>query len=180
MSHDDYESERYRVERVLEILEHAVGRLETRAYIPLSLLRDAVTFLRATEDAAYEAAQGGEEEPALFACIEQHVAARAPLNAMQEALTALERGDASAASRLAGAARQYTQLRREHMRVDDRLFASNLSRPRRAHGSAPEEPVESPATRQIYDRLVEASGILDIGAPPAFPGKTRTRPLGAK
>ena len=33
MSHDTFESERYRVERVLEILEHAVNRLGARAHV---------------------------------------------------------------------------------------------------------------------------------------------------
>ena len=52
MSPDNFESERERSERVLEILEHAVARLDARAHVSLNLLKDAVTFLRRAEEAA--------------------------------------------------------------------------------------------------------------------------------
>ena len=65
MSHDTFESERYRVERVLEILEHAVDWLGARVHVSVSLLKDAVAFLRGAEEAAYEAAQEDDSEPTL-------------------------------------------------------------------------------------------------------------------
>jgi hemerythrin-like domain-containing protein len=142
------------------------------------VLRDAVELIRASEDAAHEAVQVSEGVPPLSACVEQHIAARPRLKAMQEALRALERGDAAAGFRFARSAREYVQLRREDLRLDDRLFASA---PRHANEKpSPLESVESAATRQVYDRLVEASAILDIGAPTAFPTATRTRRFGAK
>jgi hypothetical protein len=169
MSHDDFESERYRVERVLEILEHAAGRLDLRAHVPLRVLVDAVAFVEASEETAYEAAQADDSEPALSACLEQHMAARRPLAAMRAALQSLERGDASAANSFARSAREYVDLRRAHLRLDDRLFA-RAPKPRRAPGeSTPIESVESAETRRLYGRLVETAAILDIGASSAFP-----------
>lgn len=168
MSHDDFQDERFRVERVLDILEHSAQRLEQRAYIPASVLRDAVAFLRATEDAAYDAARSSEDEPPLSACIEQHIAARKPLTGMEDALAALERGEASATASFVKHAREYIDLRREHLRLDDRLFGSaRHTTEDRGKGTA--ESVESAATLRRYDRLIEASAIINIGAPTAFP-----------
>ena len=123
MSHDTFESERYRVERVLEILEHAVNRLGARAHLSVSFLKDAVAFLRRAEEGAYEASQEDDSEPILKACLEYYTAARRALAAMQKALRDLELGDATAATRFARSAREYIFLRRQHLRLDDRLFA---------------------------------------------------------
>ncbi|HET7220560.1 MAG TPA: hypothetical protein VFJ02_21050 [Vicinamibacterales bacterium] len=170
MSHDDFETERSRVERVLEILERIAARLEAGAAVPLPVVGDAVEFIRATEDAAYEAACSTEgDEPPLSACVEQHIAARVPLTAMQEARVALHHGDAAAGSAFARAAREYVRLRREHLRIDDRLFASA---PRHEREAEPEESVESAATRRVYDRLIGAATALEAAAPAA--GVSRT------
>jgi hemerythrin-like domain-containing protein len=176
MSHDDFESECYRVERVLELLKHAADRLDVRAHVPLTVLQDAIAFVDATEEIAYEAAQADDSEPALSACLEQHMAARRPLVAMRDALRSLEHGDASAAARFARSAREYVELRRAHLRLDDRLFARASNR-RRALDELPTpvDSVEGAATRRLYDRLVEAAAILDIGAPTAFPRRPTRR-----
>ena len=54
MSPDDFESERYRMERVIDILEHAVTGLEHGEHVPVPLLRDALTFIHTSEENAYE------------------------------------------------------------------------------------------------------------------------------
>jgi hemerythrin-like domain-containing protein len=156
MYHEDhFEGERHRVERVLEILERAASRLDARGHVPLELLNDAVEFVRASEEAAYEDSQAGEEEPALSACVKQHTEARAPVQGMQHALHALERGETAAAARFAQFAREYIRLRRDHMRLDDRLFSHPV--PVRHVG---DDTVESPATRRVYQRLIESSSAL--------------------
>ena len=89
---------------------------------------------------------------------------------MEEALGDLQLGDATAAARFARSAREYTFLRRDHLRLDDRLFARAQIRGRALDGSRePVESVEPAATRRLYDRLVEAAAILDVGVPSAFP-----------
>jgi hemerythrin-like domain-containing protein len=178
MSHDDFEDERYRVEQVLGILQHAADRLELRARVPLTVLKDAVTFVQGSEDVAYEAAEADDSEPALSACLEQHTAARRPLAGMRKALTSLEHGDASAAAQFAKSAREYVDLRRAHLRLDDRLFA-RAPHPRTVERGAQIESDESADTTRLYDRLAEAAAILDIGAPTAFP-RAHTRRLGLR
>jgi hemerythrin-like domain-containing protein len=165
MLHDEFESERFRVERVLEIVEHAGERIDARAYVPVSLLKDAVEFIRVAEDAAYEASQTSAGAPPLSACIEQHIAAREPLRGMQAAVRAMGRREAVAGVWFARMAREYVRLRRDHMRADDRLFAAT-ARPHE-HEPAPTwfESVESARIRQIYDRLVEESTMLEIATP---------------
>ena len=165
MSHDTFESERFRVERVLDILEHTVQRLDGHAHVPVTLLRDALTFISRSEASAYEAAQLDDSEPALSACLEQYALAKRPLTAMTDALRALERSDLGAAARFARAAREYIDLRREHLRIDDRLFA----RLPRGASATPCECVEDSETRRLYDRLVESAAILDIGVSTAYP-----------
>jgi len=164
MSHDDFENERYKVEHVLQILDDAAGRLQLRANVPLVVLHDALEFLAAIEDTSYEAALADEDSPELTACLLQHAAVRRPLAVMHEALASLQLGEASAADRFARAARDYVRLRREHVRIDDRLFASARKAFPKSHAvSAPIEITETAALRRLYYRLVEAAGILDIG-----------------
>ena len=169
MSHDDFESERDRVERVIEILEHAAAQLEAGGHVPQSVLNDAVAYINRSEEAAYEAMLD-EDEPALSRCLEQHTAVSRPLATMQDALAARAIGDATAAVRFAGAVADYAKLRREHLAVDDRLFA-RASRlvPATEPALTPIDLVESPDTRRLYDRVVEAGALLEMGVSTAFP-----------
>lgn len=158
--HDHFKSERQRVERVLQILEDLAARLEAHGSAPFSLLGDVVEFVRATEAAAYEASQNEEEGPTLSACVEQHIAARIPVNGMQEALLSMRRGEPTAAPRFAEFARKYASLRRDHMRFDDRLFASDGVPPKAPDTAGTEENPESPTTQRIYERLIKSSRAL--------------------
>lgn len=158
--HDHFENERYRVERVLQVLEDAAARLEARASVPLTLLDDVVAFLRATEEAAYEATEDADGDLPLSACVEQHIAARAPVNGMQDAVRSMRDGDTTAARRFAEFARNYSRLRREHMRADDRLFAGAANPPKAPGTRVSEENPESPATQLLYERVVASSTAL--------------------
>jgi hypothetical protein len=179
MSPDDFESERYRMGRVVEILEHAVRRLEDGGQVPLSLLRDAVTFIRTSEENAYEAARTDDSEPALSACIEHHFAARRPLSAMAESLKDLESGNAAGIARFARAARDYADLRRRHLDLDDALFARGHQQPAvRDEPNSPAVLVETADIRRIYDGLVEVAALLALDVPTAHSrgGSTRSSP----
>jgi hypothetical protein len=156
MSPDVFETKRCRVDHVLQLLDDAAVRLRSRSHVSLVLLNDAVEFLTASENAALDDAQTDDDRPPLSACLEQHWAARLRLTAMQEALLSLNLGDASAASRFADVAREYVQLRREHMRLDDRLFASALKAfPKSMAAAVPSDAYESVTMRRLYERLVE-------------------------
>ena len=169
MARDNFESERYRVERVIDILEHAATRLDAGGDVPLTVLTDAVAFINRSEEAAYEAMLD-EDEPALSRCLEQQTAVSRPLAVMQEALTALAGGVTGSTGRFARAVAAYVALRREHLAADDRLFAM-ASRPVAAveQPGMPIELVESDDTRRLYDRVVEAGALLDMGVSTAFP-----------
>jgi hemerythrin-like domain-containing protein len=163
MPHDDFGTERYRLERVLDILEGAADRLNVRAHVPPSLLRDAVEFLGATENTAYGDTEESESDLPLSACVQQHVAARVPLEAMERSLAAVERGQTQATAAFVRAARKYIQLRRDHLRADDQLFAGSAAP---AKADAPGvEAVETASARRSYQRLIEESATLDIGRP---------------
>jgi hemerythrin-like domain-containing protein len=169
MSHDNFDSERDRVERVIEILEHAAAHLEAGGDVPQSVLDDAVAYINRSEEAAYESMLD-EDEPALSRCLEQHTAVSRPLAIMQDALAARAAGDATAAVRFAGAVAEYVKLRREHLAADDRLFArASRSAPVTETELTPIELVESSDTRRLYDRVVEAGALLEMGVPTAFP-----------
>jgi len=162
MSHDDFGTERYRLERVLDILENAADRLNVGAHVPPSLLRDAVEFIRATENTAYSDTEESESDLPLSACVQQHVAARAPLDAMARSLAAVGDGQAQATA-FVRAARKYIQLRRDHLRADDQPFAGSAVA---VTADAPGvEAVETAAARRCYQRLIEESATLDIGRP---------------
>jgi hemerythrin-like domain-containing protein len=165
MPYDDFESERYRVERVIEILERAATQLEAGAHIPLSVLTDAVAFINRSEEAAYEAMLD-EDEPVISRCMEQHMVVSRPLATMREALAALIGGDAAAIVPFVRAVAEYVKLRREHLAVDDRLFARvSRAAPAVEKPGTPIELVENPDMRRLYDRVVEAGSLLEVSAP---------------
>lgn len=165
MPYDDFESERYRVERVIEILERAATQLEAGGRVPPGVLTDAVAFITRSEATAYEAMLD-EDEPALSRCLEQHMVVSRPLATMREALAALVGGDAAAIVPFVRAVAEYVKLRREHLAVDDRLFArASRAVPAVAEPRTPIEFVESPDTRRLYDRVVEAGSLLEVSAP---------------
>jgi hemerythrin-like domain-containing protein len=158
MPHDDFVGERYRLERVLEILESLASRLESRAHVPHALVRDTVAFIKATEAAEYGAVEESLVDPLLSACIRLHLDARHPLEAMERALPGVEGLDAAATAEFVRAARRYVQMRRDHLRADDQLFSSRF----RSSSSPPAQITRDEAERlRRYERLVEEAAALD-------------------
>ena len=161
MLRDDYSTERYRLRRVLDILEDTTNRISVRAHVPPSLMRNVVGFIRATENNAYSDTEETESDPPLSACVRQHIAARAPLEAMERSLAALELGETRATAEFVRAARTYIQLRREHLRADDQLFATSAQ----LVVSTPPgvDAVETASARRCYERLIGAAAEFDVG-----------------
>ena len=123
MTPDAFSTERHRIEQMLNLLERSTDRLLAGLPIALSELRQGVESLRTTEEAGYDEALKADGSPVLARCIEEHVAARAPLAGMERALNALAAGDRSAAGAFAESARNYIKLWREHVEADDRLLS---------------------------------------------------------
>lgn len=161
MSWDHFAGKRQRLERVLSILEAIAGRLEAGGVLPLRLVEDACEFVRASEEEGYEASQSSDGQPPLSTCVEQHIAARIPIRGMQQALSGLEWGEASAGDRFARYAREYVGLRRAHLRHDDRLI--RRARVEETAGGAADRTAESPAAQRVYDRLLESAASLTLG-----------------
>ena len=130
----------------------------------MSLLRDAVAFLRGAEETAYEAARADDSEPTLSACLEYFAAVRRPLAAMQEALRDLELGDATAATRFARSAREYVFLRRgrwiEPGRRDEVLASEGFAA---AHGLNPGDHVPA-----VINGRLRRLRIVGIALSPEF------------
>jgi hemerythrin-like domain-containing protein len=123
MRHEDlFKDERARIERALEALEGIAAHVEAGEPLP-SAAATTVALLNETEEAEYDASQISEGEPVLSVCVAEHEAARVLLRRLRLALEARERGDTTAGAAFVRNARDYVQLRREHMSRDDKLFA---------------------------------------------------------
>jgi hypothetical protein len=93
---------------------------------------------------------------------------------MRKALAALADGDTTAVGRFSRAVAEYVKLRSEHLAVDDRLFAKAVwSAPPVDLASTPLALAESPDTRQLYDRVVDAGKLLDQGVSTGRPPEPR-------
>lgn len=123
MRHEDlFKDERAKIERTLETLERIAAQIEAGEPLP-PLAAATVALLNKTEETEYDTSQNNEDQPVLTVCVAEHEAARVPLRKLRLALDALERGDRPAGQVFVQNAREYVQLRREHMKRDDRLFA---------------------------------------------------------
>ena len=123
MRHEDlFKDERAKIERALETLERIAAQVDAGEPIPAEAAATIAT-LDETEEAEYDASQNYEDRPVLTVCVAEHEAARVLLRQLRRTLDARERGDAAAGPAFVQIARDYVQLRREHMTRDDRLFA---------------------------------------------------------
>jgi hypothetical protein len=123
MRHEDlFKDERAKIERALEALDRIAAQVEAGEPVPAEAAA-TVALLDETEEAEYDASQNYEDRPVLTVCVAEHEAARVLLRKLRQALDAMERGDRSAGPVIAQLARDYVQLRREHMSRDDKLFA---------------------------------------------------------
>lgn len=123
MRHEDlFKDERAKIERALEALDRIAAQVEAGEPVPAEAAA-TVALLNQTEEAEYDASQNHEDRPVLTVCVAEHEAAWVLLRQLRRALDARERGDPAAGPMFAQNARDYAQLRREHMKRDDRLFA---------------------------------------------------------
>jgi hemerythrin-like domain-containing protein len=123
MRHEDlFTDERAKIEQALDTLDRIAARIDAGEPPPAQTAA-TVARLNESEEAAYDASEISAGEPVLTLCAAEHEAARILLRKLKLALAARERGDTAAGRVFAQNARDYVQLRREHMKRDDRLFA---------------------------------------------------------
>ena len=124
------------VERMLNIVEAAVTRLDAGRAVPPDLFPSAVDFFRGFTDGCHHA----KEEEKLFPALEQHGVlrsggpigvllaeheqGRAYVRAMAEAAARYAKGDQSATATLISSGRGYLTLLLQHIGKEDRVLFS--------------------------------------------------------
>lgn len=126
---DLFKQRRAQTDLALETLER-IARLVDAGEPPSAQAATTVAFLAGLEEAAYDASQVSAGEPVLARCVEARQKARVLLQKLKAALDERERGVTAAGSVFARTAREYVQLRREHMELDDRLLSGETRPPR--------------------------------------------------
>ena len=115
---------------MLDVLDTIAGRLERQAAVPVPMLVDVLDFFENFTDRHHDreeetalprpAKHGiGPDQTVVGALMFQHEAGRMYGTKMRGELTRMRQGDASAAAALATDARGYTELIREHIRIED-------------------------------------------------------------
>jgi hemerythrin-like domain-containing protein len=119
--------------QMLGVLDAIAGRLERGADVPMAMLADVLDFFEDFTDRHHDkeeellfpllAKHGiGPDQSVVSALMFQHEAGRVYGTKMRRELRRLQEGDPSAAAALASDARGYTELIREHIRIEDDYF----------------------------------------------------------
>jgi hemerythrin-like domain-containing protein len=119
--------------QMLDVLDAIAGRLEHGVDVPMAMLVDVLDFFENFTDRHHDkeeemlfpllAKHGiGPDQTVVSALMFQHEAGRVYGAKMRSELLRLQQGDATAAAALAADARGYTELIREHIRIEDDYF----------------------------------------------------------
>jgi hemerythrin-like domain-containing protein len=119
--------------QMLDVLDAIAGRLSRGAAVPLPMLIDVLDFFENFTDRHHDkeeemlfpllAQHGiGPDQTVVSALMSQHEAGRMYGAKMRAELKRLQDGDPIAARALAEDARGYTELIREHIRIEDQYF----------------------------------------------------------
>jgi len=118
---------------MLDVLDAVAGRLERGADVPMPMLVDVLDFFESFTDRHHDreeetlfpllAKHGiGPDQTVVSVLMSQHEAGRVYGTRMRQQLKRIQQGDPSAAAALAADARGYTELIREHIRIEDEYF----------------------------------------------------------
>ena len=118
---------------MLDVLDAIAGRLERREQVPMPMLVDVLDFFESFTDRHHDkeeemlfpllAKHGiGPDQTVVSALMFQHEAGRVYGRKMRSELHRLQQGDPAAGAALAADARAYTELIREHIRIEDEYF----------------------------------------------------------
>jgi hemerythrin-like domain-containing protein len=118
---------------MLDVLDAIAERLERGADVPMTMLADVLDFFERFTDRHHDreeemlfpllAKHGiGPDQTVVSALMSQHEAGRVYGTKMRTELVRLRQGDPGAAAALAADARGYTELIREHIRIEDDYF----------------------------------------------------------
>jgi hemerythrin-like domain-containing protein len=118
---------------MLDVLDAIAGRLERGADVPMPMLVDVLDFFESFTDRHHDREEAklfpllarhgiGPDQTVVSVLLSQHEAGRVYGTRMRTQLKRLQQGDAAAGLALAADARGYTELIREHIRIEDEYF----------------------------------------------------------
>ena len=118
---------------MLDVLDAIAERLERGSPVPMPMLADVLAFFESFTDRHHDkeeetlfpllAKHGiGPDQTVVNALMSQHEAGRMYGMKMRSELKRLQEGDTAAGAALAADARGYTELIREHIRIEDEYF----------------------------------------------------------
>jgi hemerythrin-like domain-containing protein len=122
------------IEKMLNVLEAAAGRLERGESLPHGAIAGLLEFFRVFADGVHHQKEEAFLFPALVAhdrdaatppveaYLVQHDIGRGYMREMHEAAAGMERGIPASAAAFAASARDYIAMLREHIRIEDHYF----------------------------------------------------------
>jgi hemerythrin-like domain-containing protein len=118
---------------MLDVLDAIAGRLERGADVPIPMLSDVLDFFESFTDRHHDKEEAmlfpllarhgiGPDQTVVSVLLSQHEAGRVYGAKMRRQLKRMQQGDPEAGVALASDARGYTELIREHIRIEDEYF----------------------------------------------------------
>ena len=118
---------------MLDVLDAVAARLVSGREVPTPMVADVLEFFERFADRHHDREEAllfpllarhgiGPDQTVVSALMSQHEAGRVYGAKMKQELKRLQRGDADAAPALAADAQAYTELIREHIRIEDEYF----------------------------------------------------------
>lgn len=118
---------------MLDVLDAVAARLAGGREVPMPMLTDVLEFFERFADRHHDKEEAllfpllakhgiGPDQTVVSALMSQHEAGRVYGSKMKQELRRFQQGDAAAAGELAANARGYTELIREHIRIEDEYF----------------------------------------------------------
>jgi hemerythrin-like domain-containing protein len=118
---------------MLDVLDAIAGRLERGKDVPMPMLVDVLDFFESFTDRHHNKEEAmlfpllakhgiGPDQTVVSVLMSQHEAGRAYGAKMRSQLKRMQMGDPAAGTALAADARGYTELIREHIRIEDEYF----------------------------------------------------------
>lgn len=159
---------------MLDVLDAMAGRLGRGLEVPTPMVTDVLEFFERFADRHHDREESllfpllaghgiGSDQTVVSALMAQHEAGRVYGSKMKQELQRLQQGDPAAAAALADDARAYTELIREHIRIEDKYFYQLADRVLTdAEHDVILEQFRGPDTRQAHDERARYLQMLEV------------------
>jgi len=160
---------------MLDVLDAIAGRLERGSEVPMPMLVDVLDFFERFTDRHHDREEAmlfpllakhgiGPDQTVVSALMSQHEAGRVYGMKMRQELKRLQQGDPAAAAALVADARGYTELIREHIRIEDEYFYKLADRvlTEAEHAAIVEQFSGSPGSRASHPERERYLKMLEV------------------